>query len=111
MNQNDLLLKLRRQYSESEVVPAMNKQLAEKEIEVGQLKSEIDYLNQQLSAFKKDMEILIVKKVREHPMWTEQKRLVRECREKIYNIHREVSSLKAEITKLKESSNNQSKLK
>ena len=44
------LIRLKRQYSKDEVVAALMKKLSEAEIEVGKLKSEIDYLQEELKA-------------------------------------------------------------
>lgn len=39
------LIRLRREYSKDEVVSALSKQISEKDVEIGQLKSEIEHLN------------------------------------------------------------------
>lgn len=44
-----VLLRLRREYGKDELVAALNKKLQEKDIELGKLKAEIDYLTHELS--------------------------------------------------------------
>lgn len=53
------ILKLRRKYSKDELVAALNKQLVSKDIEIGKLKAEIDYLNDLL--IKKNNEQILSK--------------------------------------------------
>jgi uncharacterized coiled-coil protein SlyX len=48
-----VLLKLRRKYHKDEVVAALNKALSQREIEVGKLKAEIDYLTSKLEGSEK----------------------------------------------------------
>jgi uncharacterized protein (DUF2164 family) len=52
-NKNDYIgrtiLKLRRKYSKDELVAALNKLLIEKDIEIGTLKAEIDFLTHKLN--------------------------------------------------------------
>jgi predicted nucleic acid-binding Zn-ribbon protein len=50
------LIRLRREYTRDEVVSALYKKLSEKEIEIGQLKSEIDHLNSKLQNTKEQNE-------------------------------------------------------
>jgi len=42
---DNVLVKLRRVYSENEAIQAMGKRLSEKNVEIGKLKAEIDELN------------------------------------------------------------------
>ena len=44
----EVLIKLRRKYSENEMIQALYKVLSEKNIEIGKLKSEIEFLNEEL---------------------------------------------------------------
>ena len=50
------LIRLRREYGKDEVVSALSKQLSEKDIEIGQLKSEIEHLNHLLNQKEADRE-------------------------------------------------------
>lgn len=49
------LVRLRRQYSKDEVVAGLNSKLKEKDIEIGKLLSEIDYLNNKLKNGAKEI--------------------------------------------------------
>ena len=50
---DNVLIKLRRQYSKDEVVAALSKKISELEIENGTLKSEIEHLEFELKKYKK----------------------------------------------------------
>lgn len=52
MPEKEVLLKLRRKYSKDEIVSAINKSLSQSEVEIGQLKSEIDYLTSENAKLK-----------------------------------------------------------
>lgn len=51
-----ILIKLKRQYSKDEVFSAIIKQNSDYEIQIGQLKSEVDYLNDKVSKISKKNE-------------------------------------------------------
>lgn len=57
------LISLKRQYSKDEVVAALIKKLTEAEIEVGKLKAEIDYLQNELQSDKEQKEIVRAGKI------------------------------------------------
>ena len=50
---DNVLIKLRRQYSKDEVVAALSKKISKVEIENGTLKSEIEHLEFELKKYKK----------------------------------------------------------
>lgn len=50
---DNVLIKLRRQYSKDEAVAALSKKISELEIENGALKSEIEHLEFELKKYKK----------------------------------------------------------
>ena len=47
--EEDVLIKLRRKYSKDEVVSALFKKMSDKDLEIGKLLSEIDFLNSELN--------------------------------------------------------------
>ncbi len=51
------LIRLRREYGKDELVAALNKKLSEAEIEIGQLKAEIDFLQNELVLTKEERKI------------------------------------------------------
>lgn len=87
---NDCLIELRRQYGKDEYVAHLLKELKEKNIEIGSLKSEIDFLNHELKEEKKHEEI---KKIA----------LIELQKDEFYNKKtKECSELKNEVKKLKQ---------
>lgn len=52
----NILIKLKRKYSKDEVFSAIIKQNSDYEIQIGQLKSEVDYLNDKISKISKKNE-------------------------------------------------------
>lgn len=57
------LIKLKRQYSKDELVAALLKQMSEKDIELGKLSAEVDYLQNELQSDKEKKEINRLAKV------------------------------------------------
>lgn len=51
------MIKLQRQYSKDELVAALLKQISEKDIEIGKLCAEVDYLQNELRSNKEQKEI------------------------------------------------------
>ena len=51
------LIKLKRQYRKDELVAALLKQISEKDVELGKLRSEVDYLQNELQSNKEQKEI------------------------------------------------------
>ena len=54
---DNVLIKLKRQYEKDEAVAALIKKLKEKDLEIGKLSAEIDYLNSELKNDKEQKEI------------------------------------------------------
>jgi len=54
---DNTIIRLRREYSKDELVQALNRQLSEKDKEIGMLKSEIDYLKSEQDKLKADYEL------------------------------------------------------
>lgn len=52
----NILIKLKRKYSKDEVLSAIIKQNSDYEIQIGQLKSEVDYLNDKINKISKKNE-------------------------------------------------------
>lgn len=63
MDFDDILIKLKRHYGKDEVVSALSKKLSEAEILIGQLKSEIDFLQSELQSDKEQKEINRISKI------------------------------------------------
>jgi hypothetical protein len=57
------LIKLKRKYSKDELVSVLIKQISEKDIEIGKLSSEVDYLQNELQIDKEQKEINRLAKV------------------------------------------------
>jgi chromosome segregation ATPase len=53
------LIKLRRKYGKDELVASLTKQLSEKDVELGKLKSEIEHLEHELNATDIDKEVTL----------------------------------------------------
>ena len=51
------LIKLHRKYGKDELVQSLEKQLSEKNVEIGQLKAEIDHLTNELTSKQIDKEL------------------------------------------------------
>ena len=58
------ILKLKRKYGKDELVSSLVKQIQEKDLEIGKLKSEIDFLNDELKSKKEIKEINKEAKIR-----------------------------------------------
>jgi len=54
---DNVLIKLKREYGKDELVMALNKQLSDKDVEIGQLKSEIEHLERELQGNVNQREI------------------------------------------------------
>jgi len=61
---DNVLIKLKRKYGKDEVISALAKQLTDKDVEIGKLKSEIDYLNSELEEKKIDKKVGVLRSVR-----------------------------------------------
>ena len=87
----EVLIKLRRKYSENEMIQALYKVLSEKNIEIGKLKSEIEFLNEEL----KNKEILfekeLINKIKDSHMWKEQRRILISSGEEIHKLKKIIS--------------------
>jgi predicted RNase H-like nuclease (RuvC/YqgF family) len=59
---DNVLIKLRRVYSTDETVAALSKKLTEKDIEIGQLKAEVDYFNSQFDQEIKKETLIQIRK-------------------------------------------------
>jgi len=57
------LIKLKRQYSKDDLVAAFLKQISEKDIEIGKLSAEVDYLQNELQSDKEQKKINMLAKV------------------------------------------------
>ena len=84
--EEDVLIKLRRKYSKDEVVSALFKKLSDKDLEIGKLLSEIDFLNSELKKQKDEVEKLAVSRIQEHSMWIQQKNLIKKRGEEIKKL-------------------------
>ena len=94
---DNILIKLKRKYSKDEVLSAVIKQNSEYEIEIGQLKSEIDFLvdshKKEISKLKADLKseinIEIQKELKDSKLRLEnieQKKIIKRLRESIRDL-------------------------
>ena len=97
--EDKVLIKLRRTYSKDETVKALNKKIEILEMEKGQDLSEIDYLKHELKTLEQKLRAEFIKEIQEHPMFKEQRKLIKNRGEKI-------TELKLEIRKLQNDSRN-----
>ena len=74
---DNVLIKLRRQYSADETVAALSKRLTEKDIEIGQLKAELDYLNNE----GKDLDREVYRQLRKEELYNEQAARIKKLKE------------------------------
>ena len=86
MNNDEVLIKLRRKYLKDEIVSALYTKISEKDLEIGKLLSEIDFLNSELKKQNSEVEKMAVSRIQEHPMWVQQKNLIRKRGEEIQNL-------------------------
>ena len=86
MNNDEVLIKLRRKYSKDEIVSALYTKISEKDLEIGKLLSEIDFLNSELKKQNSEVEKMAVSRIQEHPMWVQQKKLIIKRGEEIQNL-------------------------
>lgn len=84
--EENVLIKLRRKYSKDEVVSALYKKISEQQTEIGKLLAEIDFLNSELKKQSDEVEKLEVEKIKEHPMWIQQKKLIKNRGEEIKKL-------------------------
>lgn len=97
---NRTIIKLRRKYGKDELIAASNKQLAEKDVEIGKLTSEIAFLEDE--ADKQAKEVLrLSDKLKFHENIRESAKI--ECRkEELYKIQlQENSRLRKELKELR----------
>ena len=95
--EEDVLIKLRRKYSKDEVVSALYAKISEKDLEIGKLLSEIDFLNSELKKQKDEVEKLAVSRIQEHSMWIQQKKLIKKRGEEKENLRKKNLELSREI--------------
>lgn len=97
----DVLIKLRRKYSENEMIQALYKVLSEKNIEIGKLKSEIEFLNEELKNKKILFEKELINKIKDSHMWKEQRKILISRGEEIHKLKKIISehNLKATCNK------------
>ena len=84
--EENVLIKLRRKYSKDEVVSALYAKISEKDLEIGKLISEIDFLNSELKKQNSEVEKIAVSRIQEHPMWFQQKNLIKKRGEEIKKL-------------------------
>ena len=84
--EENVLIKLRRKYSKDEVVSALYAKISEKDLEIGKLLSEIDFLNSELNKQNFEVEKIAVSRIQKHPMWIQQKNLVKKRGEEIKKL-------------------------
>lgn len=84
--EENVLIKLRRKYSKDEVVSALYAKISEKDLEIGKLISEIYFLNSELKKQNSEVEKIAVSRIQEHPMWFQQKNLIKKRGEEIKKL-------------------------
>lgn len=84
------LLRLRREYSKDEVVGALSKQLSERDVEIGQLKSEIEHLNYLLNQNENEREINreARKEIRKELLYKQQSLKIQTLENKLQAVYR-----------------------
>lgn len=97
------LIKLRRQYSKDEVVSALNKQLTEKDILIGQLKYEIDEMKHLLSLNDDQKEINKKARIeaRKDSLYQEQLNKNKIMGDRLCNLRKDYDKILSENIKLK----------
>ena len=85
---DNVLIKLKREYGKDEAVAALIKQVKEKDLEIGKLSAEIDYLNSEIESNKEQKEINMLAKVeaRKDEMYQIQLQTNRKQRKKIKEL-------------------------
>lgn len=112
MYYEDVLIKLRRQYSKDETVAALNKKISEMEFEKGQMIAEIDYLQSEIIQLQEDNNQLKLTKqhaiqceagqvIKNDPRYIQQKELLKNANSKIQTLKKDNSRLISEIVKLR----------
>jgi len=101
------LLKLRRQYDKDEVVSALYKKLSDQEIEIGKLKSEIDFLNSELQPDKERKEIIRISKIeaRKNELYQMKVEEIKKQRKEIRQLRNQKNDLIAKCYNLEKLAN------
>lgn len=105
--EEDILLKLRRQFGKDEYVALLNQELAESKIEVGTLKSEVAYLENELTILKKKKNNEVDLNYKITQLTTELTESNKEIRNsKVYkDLHEKNISLSKNINRIKDNNN------
>lgn len=93
---DNVLIRLKRQYSKDELVAALNKKISELEIENGKLLSEIEYLNIEIKKQIKQKD----NDLKKHPLWEQQQQISKRREEKIKRIEEDNRKLIARVLEL-----------
>lgn len=93
---DNVLIRLKRQYSKDELVAALNKKISELEIENGKLLSEIEYLNDEIKKQIKQKG----NDLKKHPLWKQQQQISKRREEKIKRIEEDNRKLIARVLEL-----------
>ena len=107
------ILKLRREYSKDELVAALNKQLEEKDVEIGKLTAQVHELEDQLGIERIDAEELaklkkkkheedkaIRKEIKESQLYKQQKEQLKNRKEEIKGLRSRISDQVSKIVQL-----------
>jgi predicted RNase H-like nuclease (RuvC/YqgF family) len=80
---DEIFIKLRRQYGKDELVADLVKRLKDRDVEIGKLKAEIDFLNNELidKEFNEKVRIQVRKEELYNIQLSENKRLIKEVKE------------------------------
>ena len=105
MYYEDVLIKLRRQYSKDETVAALNKKISEMEFEKGQMIAEIDHLQSEITQLKLTKQHALQCEtgqiIKNNPQYIQQKELLKNANSKIQTLKKDNSRLISEIVKLR----------
>ena len=93
---DNVLIRLKRQYSKDELVSTLNKKISELEIENGKLLSEIEYLNDEIKKQIKQKN----SDLKKSPLWEQQQQISKRREEKIKRLEEDNRKLIARVLEL-----------
>lgn len=101
MDDNQVLLHLRRKYSKDETVAALSKKLSMAEVEIGKLKSEIDHLNDELLKLNKQSDRDVKIEAKKSHLYQVKSKQLKAYKKEISNLRKRNSELVLEIVNLR----------
>ncbi len=100
---NNVLISLKRTYEKDEVVSALYKKIENKEFLIGQLTSEIDYLNNEIKNYINNKEISreSKKEIKKEELYKNQKAIIKSQNEIIEKLKKDNANILLELIKSK----------